>query len=452
MAVSLIPLLFFAFTVTNSMTSTYVSIKKEELSRSAIYIAGTVEQSNYLTDESKRASVNLDFLLKSEERQHRILILDRYGKVLNDTNKTDVGVILMRPEVVAALAGKDEQNFDPEQRRIYAATPVLDENSEPRGAVLIVASLTSLFQPIDDIENRLIYYMAMTLIIVTSLVFFISQILIEPLKGITMSVQKMSDGNLNVRTEIDTKDEFAEMGRSFNIMAERLEAVEKTRGEFVSNVSHELKTPLSSIKVLTESILLQSNVPVEMYTEFLQDINSEIDRMNNIVNDLLHLVKLDRSEQALNIKPTDLNQLIMDILKRLLPLAKKKDIGLVYEDIKNITAEVDEMKLTLAISNLIENAIKYTPEGGKVQVVVDGDHQNAFITVSDTGIGISEEDQPKVFDRFYRVDKTRDRETGGTGLGLAISHSTVLMHNGSIRLSSKENEGSTFVVRLPLHK
>ena len=233
-------------------------------------------------------------------------------------------------------------------------------------------------------------------------------------------------------------------------MTEQLESIEISRQEFVSNVSHELKTPLSSIKVLSESILLQEEMPTEMYREFLQDINSEVDRMANIINDLLELVKLDHKEAGLNIKETDINKMIEDILKRLYPLAEKKDIELLYESNKNMIIEGDDVKLTLALSNLIENGIKYTPDGGSVKVVIDGDHQNCFISVQDTGIGISEEEQGKVFKRFYRVDKTRDRETGGTGLGLAITHSSIMLHNGSIKINSKENEGATFIVRLPI--
>ena len=213
---------------------------------------------------------------------------------------------------------------------------------------------------------------------------------------------------------------------------------------------HELKTPLSSIKVLSESLTLQENVPVEMYKEFLKDIDSEIDRLTAIINDLLLLVKMDQKEVPMTINSFNLNQLVQDILKRLYPLANKKDIELIYESFREVLIEADEMKVTLAISNLVENGIKYTPEGGRVKVIVDADHQNAFIKVIDTGIGIPEEDYEKIFQRFYRVDKTRDRETGGTGLGLSITHRTVLLHYGSIKVNSKEGEGSEFIVRLPL--
>jgi signal transduction histidine kinase len=215
-------------------------------------------------------------------------------------------------------------------------------------------------------------------------------------------------------------------------------------------VSHELKTPLSSIKVLTESILLQENVPSEVYREFLEDINSEIDRMTAIVNDLLSLVKLDYNGAKLNIAETDMNRLLRDIIKRLKPLADNKNIDLSFEAAKEVNVDADEVKLSLAISNLVENGIKYTPMDGKVKVSVDADHQNCYITVQDTGIGISEQEQSKIFDRFYRVDKTRDRETGGTGLGLAITHSTVMLHNGTVQIISGEGEGATFIVSLPL--
>ena len=267
-------------------------------------------------------------------------------------------------------------------------------------------------------------------------------------------IRKMADGHLEQRVDynIRSHNEVAQLARAYNNMADKLEKVEETRQTFVSNVSHELKTPLSSIKVLSESILLENDVPKEMYVEFLQDINSEVDRLTVIINDLLTLVKLDQKEVPVNFEETDLNALLEEIVKRLTPMANQKNISIELNNVKPVTAEVDKVKFTLALSNLIDNGIKYTPDGGEVKVTVDADHQNAFITVSDTGVGIAEEELGKIFERFYRVDKTRDRETGGTGLGLSITHATVLMHNGSIRVSSKENEGTSFVVRVPLKR
>ncbi len=172
-------------------------------------------------------------------------------------------------------------------------------------------------------------------------------------------------------------------------MTEQLHGVDESRQEFVSNVSHELKTPLASIKVLTESLMFQDNVPLEMYEEFFYDINSEVDRLNNIITDLLSLVKLDSNKVHLNITNTSLNELVESILKRLDPIAKTKDITLIYESHQDINMDADEVKLTLAISNLIENGIKYTSEGGQVKVTIQSDSQDIFITVIDTFPSVS---------------------------------------------------------------
>ena len=218
----------------------------------------------------------------------------------------------------------------------------------------------------------------------------------------------------------------------------------------MSNVSHELKTPITSMKVLADSLLAQDNVPVELYKEFMGDIAEEIDRENKIISDLLSLVKMDRKSSDVNIRETNINQLIELILKRLRPIAAQRKIELVLESFKPIIAEVDETKLTLALSNLIENGIKYNNAEGWVHVSLNVDSKYFFVKVEDSGMGIPEEDQEHIFERFYRVDKSHSREIGGTGLGLAITRSAVLMHHGAIKVYSKEGEGTTFTVRIPL--
>jgi len=450
--IGFLPLIVFTIAATVSMSQTFIKLRGDSLSTHAIIVAGTVSQSGYLFDESVRSQINLDLDEKSRENSYRILIFDNMSVCISDTSRLVTGKTLVIPEVVDALSGTDAKNLQPFDNIMYAATSVKNESSQVVGAVLLVSSVDEVFQPITDIETRLIYFMTVILIVIGCFVFFISGLYIHPLRSVMAVVIKMSQGHLNIRTEIKSRDEFAQMGKAFNIMADKLELVEKTRDEFVSNVSHELKTPLSSMKVLSESILLQENVPTEMYIEFLQDINSEIDRMTYIVNDLLTLVKLDRREVTLDFDTTDINAMLVDILTRLFPIARQKNIHIGFEEMKKVTAEVDEMKLSLAISNIVDNAVKYTPEGGVVKVTVDADFQNLFISVTDTGIGITDDEQQKVFDRFYRVDKTRDRETGGTGLGLAITHSTIVLHNGGIRVVSRENEGTTFIVNVPLRQ
>ena len=243
-----------------------------------------------------------------------------------------------------------------------------------------------------------------------------------------------------MRKKEDQNPELAKLER-------KLEKAE----EYAGNAAHELKSPLASMKVLADSLLLQEDAPVELYKEFMGDMSEEIERENKIINDLLSLVKMDKTANTMNIKSENMNELIEKILKRLRPIAATRNIELVYESFRPVTTEVDEMKISLAISNLVENAIKYNKENGWVHVSLNADHKNCYIEVADSGIGIPAEAQEHIFERFYRVDKSHSREIGGTGLGLAIARSAVVMHRGAIKVFSQPSEGTTFTVRIPLN-
>ena len=216
-------------------------------------------------------------------------------------------------------------------------------------------------------------------------------------------------------------------------------------------MSHELKTPLTSMKVLSDSILMQKDAPVKLYQEFMGDLSEEIERENKIINDLLALVKMDKTAADMNIKPENINEVIERILKRLRPLAAEADIEVVYESFRPVTAEIDEVKLSLAVTNLVENAIKYNSEEGWVHVSLNADHKYFYIEIADSGIGIPEEETEHIFERFYRVDKSHSREIGGTGLGLSIARNVVVMHRGAIKVFSQPGEGTTFSVRIPIN-
>ena len=383
----------------------------------------------------------------------RILVFDDSLQVIADSLPDGrVGQTVIVSEVIHAINGTDTITLMRDIYVLHVAIRVYDVSSGRTGAVLFVADVSDIFQSVSDMRTTLVLATLLVGLLSIVLVFVISNRLINPLRRTMNVIQRMTTGQLSLRIPVRGRDEYSILARAFNTMTEKLEQIEKNREEFVSNVSHEMKTPLSAIKVLSESILLQEHAPEEMYREFLQDITGEVDRMTNITNDLLALVKVDQREQGLNIGHFDLNQLVEDILKRLSPLAEQKKIALIYEAEREVQIDADEIKLSLTISNIVENGIKYTPRGGTVRVIVDSDHQSAIITIQDTGIGIPEEEHDKIFNRFYRVDKTRDRETGGTGLGLAIARATVLLHNGSIRVSSNAEEGSVFVVRLPLRR
>ena len=461
---SLVPLAVFFFMAISHIEAEYIYEREVEIQRYMFWAHDltTARGFDYLDISvppwiaggvvGLRSQINT----RSIEWGYRVLVINDSLEIIADSAGTRVGQTAIIPEVMQAIA---EQTIVTNVRRdegvIYMATFVISrrDTTERVGAVLLIDNVEDIFEMIDDLRSTLltiIWVVALTVLVV---VFITANTLIHPLRRILRVVQRMSMGQLDARiNNVKGHDEYALLASNFNTMAEKLDAVEKTREEFVSNVSHELKTPLSSMKVLSESILLQESAPEAMYREFLQDIVNEVDRMTGINNDLLALVRIDQREQGLNISSLSVNEMVEGILKRLSPLSEQKNIALIYDDVRPVQIEADEIKLTLAISNIVENGIKYTPHGGSVKVAVDADHQFTYVSVQDTGMGIDEAEQTKIFNRFYRVDKARDRETGGTGLGLAISHAAVVAHGGTIRVTSKPDEGSVFVVRIPIRR
>lgn len=457
-AVSLIPLMFFAPILMDRMETYFIDQSKGEWLREANRVGTKVLEGNYLKENTNYTFFKslIDNLSQEKDFNARIVVVDKAGYVVVDSAGADLRRTVVSDLVFQALNKVDgakeyQQNGE---MIMSAAVSVVDKDDKDNvlGVVLLTTKIDSVYDSLSEMENQIYLLSIVTSLLVGLLTFFTSSFITRPLKMLMKVVQKVTNGQLEEKVDIRGNDEIAELGNAFNHMTDQLERVDQSRQEFVSNVSHELKTPLSSIKVLTESLIFQDNVPVEMYKEFFTDINSEVDRLDHIISDLLTLVKLDRKEIPMNFRTTQLNEMTQSILKRLIPLAKKKDIKLIYQSHKEISVEIDEVKLTLALSNLIENAIKYTPEGGEVKVILQSDLEDAFITIKDTGIGIAKEEQSKIFERFYRTDKTRNRETGGTGLGLSITYRTIIMHNGSIQLESEEGVGSTFVVQIPIRQ
>ena len=292
-------------------------------------------------------------------------------------------------------------------------------------------------------------FVVITFIIVCSIV--LSYFYIRRYKKALKVVEDVDFGYIDKRVEVKGSTELKDFATHFNSIMDKNSELDSSRSEFVSNVSHELKTPITSIKVLADSLNMQEDVPVEVYKEFMEDIVSEIDRENKIIEDLLCMVRLDRASSTLNISSVNMNELLELVLKRLKPLAQKKNIEILFESFRPVVAQVDEVKLTQVISNLVENAIKYNNMDGWVHVSLNADHQFFYVRVEDSGIGIPKDSQGKVFERFYRVDKARSRETGGTGLGLSIVKNIILMHHGTIKLYSEEGMGTTFTFRIPLN-
>lgn len=288
------------------------------------------------------------------------------------------------------------------------------------------------------------------MVVIFGIALLLSRKMLKPFEKITDAINDVKNGFTDEEISVTDYIETEHIGDAFNQMMGRMKVLDNSRQEFVSNVSHELKTPLASMKVLADSLILQEDAPAELYREFMLDIAEEIDRENKIITDLLSLVKMTRTSADMNVETVDMNAVLELLLKRLGPIATRAEVKLIFESRRPVSAEIDETKLTLALSNLVENAIKYNVKGGWVKVILDADHQYFTVEVSDSGVGIPQEAIQHIYERFYRVDKSHSKEIGGTGLGLAITRSAILMHRGSINVNSEEGVGTIFTVKIPL--
>ena len=330
-------------------------------------------------------------------------------------------------------------------------TPIIDDTGKISGVIKVSISGYAIIQTINYMKRISIAVMIALLLVFSGILVFVIYKLTSPAKDMKEAILSLSDGDKNARIKKQTIKEYKDIGDAVNVLLDRLESIDGSRDEFVSNVSHELKTPMTSMKVLADSLLATENAPIEMYKEFMQDIAEEIDRENEIIGDLLNLVRTDGERAVLNIETVDVNELMEVVLKRLKPIALKNNIEIIFESMRPVTASIDRVKFIIVLTNIIENAIKYNHPEGWVKITLNADHKFFYVDVSDSGIGIPEECKDQVFERFYRVDKARSRETGGTGLGLAITKNIVLLHKGTIKFYSKENEGTTFNIRIPLN-
>ena len=380
----------------------------------------------------------------------RILIINSDYIIVKDNYIFDEGKTIVTEDVINAFKGKSHSHINYKSSSAVITTPIIDDTGKISGVIKVSLSGYATIQTINYMKRISIAVMIALLLVFSGILVFVIYKLTSPAKDMKEAILSLSDGDKNARIKKQTIKEYKDIGDAVNVLLDRLESIDGSRDEFVSNVSHELKTPMTSMKVLADSLLATENAPIEMYKEFMQDIAEEIDRENEIIGDLLNLVRTDGERAVLNIETVDVNELMEVVLKRLKPIAVKNNIEIIFESMRPVTASIDRVKFIIVLTNIIENAIKYNHPEGWVKITLNADHKFFYVDVSDSGIGIPEECKDQVFERFYRVDKARSRETGGTGLGLAITKNIVLLHKGTIKFYSKENEGTTFNIRIPL--
>lgn len=454
-----IPAIFLYTGILQDYEVKAVEIRANTVQNQLLVIANHLVEVNYLENPQDDV-VSAELEMISNLYEGRVLIISENYQIIKDTYSISQGKYMLSEEIIKCFRGESITRYDKVDGYIEMTMPIkiLEESdieeTNPQekviGVMFTSISNDSIAETLEMLRRRSYVLLSFSMVVMGIVAVLLAKMLVVPFKRLSISIRNIKNGYFDDFIPVNTYVETREITAAFKELMGRMKALDDSRQEFVANVSHELKTPLTSIKVLAESISGMQGAPVELYEEFFQDISSEIDRENQIITDLLALVKMDKKAAELVVDTVDVANLLELILKRLRPLARKKDVELVLECIRPVTAEIDSVKMNLVFTNLIENAIKYNVDHGSVQVKLDADHKNFTVEVSDTGIGIPKEDAEHIYERFYRVDKSHSREIGGTGLGLAITKNAVMMHRGTISMSSELGKGSVFTVKIPL--
>ena len=443
-----------------------VNVRSSEIQTQLRILANHLITYNYLQDTSSEV-INAELDMLANLYDGRVMVINDDLKVVKDTYNISQGKTIISEEVVKCLKTGSKgtvSKYDSANGYIEMITPIITtemieegdvtgsstSNEVVRGVLLTSVSTDTIDTTLSILSKRATTLETIIVLVILVFAVLVSQALLKPFDRITAAINDVKAGYTDDPVIGPNYYETEQIINAFNALLRRMKVLDDSRQEFVSNVSHELKTPITSIKVLADSLLSQQDVPNEVYREFMQDIGAEIDREDKIINDLLALVKMDKKASGLNITSVDVVLLTEVVLKRMKPIAQRRNIDLTLESKRTITAEIDEVKISLVIMNLVENAIKYNRDNGWVKVELDADHQYFTVKVMDSGIGIPGDSLDHIYERFYRVDKSRSREIGGTGLGLAIARNAVLMHRGTIDVTSTVYEWTTFTVKIPL--
>ena len=424
-----------------SSRDTVFQEKRSSLSTQASVVSSALGSLDHLTGEG----VSDVFRFLDLEGFDRIVVMDNRSDVVYDNGTGEPNLEDLR----TAMAGKSVF------RSVFANSSFSSSATVPIGTQAAMLGAVSLYEVdteragiILSIQHRIVLLSLVIGFLALLLAVIFSWVVLRRLNSLTRSMSIVAAGDYGHRHDITGNDEISELGEEFNALTERLETNESQRRRFVSDASHELKTPLASIRLLSDSILQADHMQPDTLREFVTDIRSEAGRLQRTTEKLLDLSRLDDGVQLVP-EPVDLKQVALDAVSGLRTLARERGV--------QITAQLDDGCVIMAntedmnrvIYNLLENAIKYNVQGGSVLMRLNQDADAVHLSVADTGIGIPEEDRLNIFTRFYRVDKARSRASGGSGLGLSIVHDVVMAHGGSIQVGNNKPQGSIFILRFP---
>ncbi len=382
-------------------------------------------------------------------RSSLVMITDNAGKVIYNSHTGQQDAYALYPEIIDALRGNDMFTWRYQDGKMISkgAMPIVSYGATI-GCVYITEIDNQQGAIIGSLQGNILFVSIALVVIIVAYSLFSSNTFSKRLRKIMQSMRIIRTGDYSHRVKLGGADELSLLGDEFNDLVERLQISENKRRQFVSDASHELKTPLASIKLLSDSIL-QNDMDPQTVKEFVSDIGNEAERLNRMSQKLLSLSHIEMDNSA-DCEITYIGPTMQKVARMLSAIAQQKDIKISVEILQDCSILIIEDDLYQILFNLAENGIKYNTTGGKLFLSLKREDDFAVLTVSDTGVGIPEDAKEHIFERFYRVDKARSRESGGSGLGLSIVKNMVLRNGGDISVDSILEEGTTFTVTFPV--
>ncbi|SNS49571.1 Signal transduction histidine kinase [Anaerovirgula multivorans] len=383
----------------------------------------------------------------------RILVLNENQRVMVDNFHLLEGRVIENQEIRQAFNLQEKFGYyETDKYVLQAAVPIVQVTETSRdvlGAVLISVSVDEAFEAIEDFRQQLMMISIAAAIIGVFAAIFASQRMTEPIVSLSLTAKRIGEGHLGEVVNVRSKDEIGKLAENFNQMSKELYRIDRGRTQFIGDVSHELKTPLASMKALIDSLLYGED-DIEVYQEYLRDMDGEIDRLSDLVKSLLSLTKIE--EKGIKTEVFSMENIIEDTVKILNPLAEKYEVKISVDLESPPIVVCDGGRIKEVFINLIDNALKYRDiEKEKCEVMIRGRNTKNYyeVSIEDNGIGIEEEEIQSIFEKFYRTDTSRSRDTGGAGIGLSIVSRILQLHKWEIAASSKVKEGTTINVCIP---
>lgn len=387
--------------------------------------------------------------IMESESDFIVVITEENGEVITSSDPveaemasvikhTDYGEI---PQSGAIL----ESNWS-EEKYVSTDSPITS-NDTHSGHVFMFAESDSIERIIDHLSRQFLFVGLLTLLLTVITVFILSRVITRPILKMKKAAEQLSKGNHNVQLYTQRKDELGDLATSINRLSQDLERLKNERNEFLGSISHELRTPLTYMKGYTD-IISRKNISMTDRDKYIKIIQEETEHLTDLIKNLFELARIDHNEFDIRKERVVYGDLIAIVLARIHPVLKQKNIKLTFNCPENLIVMVDPARMQQVLLNILDNAIKYTPEERHITIVVSQNKNEILTTISDNGDGIPEKDVPFIFERLYRAEKSRSRASGGSGLGLTIAKEIMELHGGDIRVESTPGKGTTFIISL----